>query len=349
MLVDKSSNTNYHTLNASLTVMAMDYFRSRVLCAAARLGIADALATHELTVSELAEKCGADTGALHRLLRALASVGVVAETEAGRFKLTSFGRPLSKSDPNSEWASVIFWADLLADNWAFLTECVQSGASAAEVRPGDIPSRWSQVPEAMEIFRAVMGTAPVEDYLTIVQAWNFSDYRKVADLGGGGGGLIAAILHAHPNLLGMLVDKPEAVEAAAPRIAKEGLAERCELIGADLAKSVPPGADCYILKSMLHGKTDRDAIEILNHCRTVMPERGRLLVIEFVLPAVVDHVDSNLELKLMSDLNMLVVTRGRERTATDWRNLLEAAQLVMHSVIPVPGGSYSIVEAARNN
>jgi hypothetical protein len=346
MSVEKSSATDYHTPNATLTVMAMDYFRSRVVCAAARLGIADALGDGELPVSELATKCGAEANALHRLLRALASIGVVAETNPGRFMLTALGHPLRRDAEQSEWASVIFWADLLADNWAYLTECVRAGTPAAEVRPQDVPSRWTQVPEALDIFRAVMGTAPVEDYMPIVQAWNFSEYHTVADLGGGGGGLIAAILQTYPNIHGLLVDKPESIDAAAPRIEKQGLSERCKLAAADLSAGVPAGADVYILKSVLHGKTDKEAVKILQHCRSVMPANGRLLVIEFVLPDVIGRADSELELKLMSDLNMLIVTRGKERTAADWKTLLETAGFGMQSLIPVPGGSYSIVEAS---
>src|SRR5688572_436277 len=118
-------------LDMQLVEIAMAYQRSRVLCAAARLGVADALGESGRSVEEIAPVCKADNAALHRLLRALASMGVVAEAQPGYFVLTDLGRPLRKDAPNSAWPGVVFWADLLADNWASLTECVRTGKNAA--------------------------------------------------------------------------------------------------------------------------------------------------------------------------------------------------------------------------
>src|SRR5208282_1420940 len=172
--------------NTTLTEMAMGYSRSRVLCAAARLGVADALGDEERSVGEIAVSCGAQPAALYRLLRALASFGVVAENARERFVLTPFGRPLRKDAPNSEWAAVAFWADLLADPWSYLTECVRTGEKAAFIAEREgVALRWSKDPNSGAIFRAVMGTAPAEDYMPIARAWDFSIYHTVADLGGG--------------------------------------------------------------------------------------------------------------------------------------------------------------------
>jgi Dimerisation domain len=110
-------------MNAPLTEIAMGYFRSRALCAAARLGVADALGDEECTVDHLAAACGAEPAALYRLLRALASFGVVSETSSARFVLTAYGKPLRKDVADSAWAAVIFLADLLADDWSYLTKC----------------------------------------------------------------------------------------------------------------------------------------------------------------------------------------------------------------------------------
>lgn len=332
----------------------MGYFRSRVLSAAARLGVADALGDGERTVEQLASVCESQPGSLYRLLRALASFGVVAETRPASFVLTTSGNRLRKDATESEWASVVFWGDLLADNWAYLTECVRTGHSAKTVRPEGFPSRFLQDPNAGAIFRAVMGTAPAQDYMPIARAWDFSKYHSVADLGGGGGALIAAILKAFPNVSGMLVDREEAIDAAAPRFKREGLAGRCQLLAADLCKEVPAGADVYTMQHVLHGYDDEAAIEILRHCRAVLAPAGRLLVIEFVLPDVVDHADAELEHRLMSDLNMLAVTGGKERSAIEWKGLLDSAGLQFRRIIPVPGdpvaaarwGSASIIEAA---
>jgi hypothetical protein len=332
----------------ALTEMAMGYSRSRMLCAAARLGLADALDDDPRSVDQLAALCGAHPSSLYRLLRALASFGVVVETTPRHFILTSFGKPLRKDAPNSEWAAIVFWADLLADSWSYLTECVRTGENAQRImeRQG-IASRWSKDPNAKAIFGAVMGTAPAEDYAPIARGWDFSNCHTVADLGGGGGALIAAVLNAFPNVRGMLVDRPEFVDKAASRFETEGLAARCQVIGADLRKGVPAGADVYMLKHVLHGYDDEAAIEILGHCRSVLPAQGRVLVIEFVLPDVVDRADPELEHRLGSDLNMLAVTGGKERSAIEWKSLLSDAAFECQRIIPVPGELASIIEVIQ--
>lgn len=332
------------TPNAELVQMAMSYARSRMLCAAARLGVADALGDEVRSIDFLADACQADADALYRLLRALASIGLTEETAPGSFRLTPLGGPLRKDVPQSAWPAVVFWSDLLADSWSLLTDCVRSGKSAAQVRNPQMPSRWSQDPDANSIFRAVMGTAPAQDYAPIAKAWDFSPATVVADLGGGGGSLILAVLELHPHLRGMLVDLPPSVEAARPRFADEPLSARCELIAADLTESVPAGADVYMLKHVLHGRQDEDAIAILKNCRAVMPPGGALLIIEFILPPLVSRRDPFLEGHLMSDLNMLAVTGGKERSERQWKTLLEAAGFRLAGTFPV-GTDVGIVEA----
>jgi len=242
------------------------------------------------------------------------------------------------------WPAVVFWADLPADSWSLLTDCVRTGKPAALVRDPNVPSRWSQDPEASSIFRAVMGTAPTEDYAPIARAWDFSHAKVVADLGGGGGSLILAVLELHSHLQGMLVDLEPSIEAAKPRFAAEKRSSRCKLLAADLIQSVPAGADVYMLKHVLHGRRDADAVTILSNCRSVIPQSGTLLIIEFILPSLVSHADPHLESHLMSDLNMLAITGGRERSEREWKELLEATGFHLIGVHPV-GCDVGIVEA----
>jgi hypothetical protein len=339
-----SSGIGNVAANTRLVEMAMGYSRSRVLCAAARLGVADAMRDQVRGVEELATACQADADAMYRLLRALASIGVTEETTPQHFRLTEFGRPLRRDAEQSAWPAVVFWADLLADSWSLLTDCVRTGKPARDMRDPKVPSRWSQEPEADSIFRAVMGTAPAENYAPIAKAWDFSRAKVVADLGGGGGSLILAVLEQYPQLRGMLVDLEASVERAKPRFADEAVSSRCELVVADLTESVPAGADLYVLKHVLHGCQDEKAITILKNCSAVIPENGTLLVIEFVLPAVVSKADPELERHLMSDLNMLAVTGGRERSEREWKTLLESAGFWSNGVYPV-GSDVAIVEA----
>jgi ubiquinone/menaquinone biosynthesis C-methylase UbiE len=336
--------------NPTLIQMAMAYSRSRILCAAARLGVADALGDGERTVDELAAACQSHPGALHRLLRALASFGITEEVSPARFRLTALGTPLRKDAPQSAWPDVVFWADLLADEWSHLTDCIRTGKPARDVRNPACPSRWSQDPDASAVFRAVMGTAPAEDYIPIAQACDLSSAHVVADLGGGGGSLILAALGLHPHLRGMLVDRPESIDAATPRFSSDELKTRCTLIAADLAQAVPPGADVLILKHVLHGLQDEPAIAVLRNCRAVLAPNGRLLIVEFLLPPIVDRPDPALEGRLMSDLNMLAVTGGKERTEREWQAIFEASGFILRRVVPVGAeyhmaGNVAVVEA----
>jgi hypothetical protein len=137
--------------NEALVKMAMSYARSRMVCVAARLGVADALGAEVRRVDQLAASCRAD--ALGRLLRALAGIGLTEETAPRQVRLTPLGKPLRRDVPQSAWAAVVFRADLLADDRSLLTECVRAGKPARDVRPPAVPSRWSQEPEGNAIFR----------------------------------------------------------------------------------------------------------------------------------------------------------------------------------------------------
>jgi hypothetical protein len=192
-MVQPSCGIGNESPNAPLIEMALAYSRSRVLCTAARLGVADALGDEERDLDFLSKACQADADALYRLLRALASLGVAEETAPKQFRLTLFGGPLRRDAPQSAWPAVIFYGDLIADFWTCLTECVRTGKPASEVRDPNVPTRWSQDPDAPSIFRAVMGMAPVEDYAPIAAAWDFSHASVVADLGGGGGSLLESV------------------------------------------------------------------------------------------------------------------------------------------------------------
>jgi O-methyltransferase domain/Dimerisation domain len=329
-----------------LLEMAMSFGPSNVLCAAARLGVADALGDAERSASEIASACKADPSSMYRLLRAMAALGLLNETSPQRFRLTAPGQPLRKDAPQSAWSAVVFWADLLADFWSQLGECVRTGQNAAQVmEKAGRPSRWSQDPDASAIFRAVMGTSPAENYAPIAAAWPFPSSGVVADLGGGGGALIRAVLERHRSLRGMLVDREASIEAAAPHFKESATADRCELIAADLSESVPQGADVYMLKHVLHGCADDKAVEVMRNCRAVIPPNGSLLVIEFVLPDVVSGPAPELVGRFMSDLNMMAVTGGRERSEHEWRQLLEEAGFTLARNIPVPEMDVSILAA----
>ncbi len=333
---------------AALGEMARGYFRGKLLVAAVRLGIADALGDVERGLDEIALATKANPDALYRLMRALASISVVAEVAPARFRLTPFGQPLRKDLPDSVWASILFWADLLADSWTYLADCVQAGnrdgAAMARERDGT-KSRWSVEPDAKAIFHHAFAESTAASMAPFVSAYDFSTCQVVADLGGGGGGLLTAILTANPQVQGILVDRNEAVTAAANKFASLGLADRCQFQAADLFESVPRGPDLYVLQSVLHGCDDNNARRILNNCRAVTKPEGKLLIIEVVLPTTVASTDQALEKLLMADINMLAVTGGRERSEAEWKSLLLSAEYQVTRIVAVRGATASIIEA----
>jgi hypothetical protein len=333
----------------ALVDMAMGFVRGKVLCAAVRLGIADALGDGPMTLDALAAATKTNAGALRRLMRALASMGVVQEDAPDRFALTKLGEPLRRDAPDSVWASMIFWADLLADAWTYLPDCIRTGdragAEAARQKEGSI-SRWSREPDPKAIFHAVFAQASADDFASHVAAWDFSRCRVVADLGGGGGGLLAAVLEAQPSARGVLVERQGAIDGASKRFETSGLTARCDLVAGDLLESVPAGADVYLMRCVLHGYDDESSSRILGNVRCAMAPESRLLLIEVVLPNRVDRPDPELEKLIMSDLNMLAVTGGRERTENEWNALLASAGFELRRVLPVAGQAAKILVAA---
>src|SRR5262245_13731645 len=180
-----------------LEEMAKGFFRGKLLCAAVQLGLPDAFDHGERSVDELAAATGTHAPSLHRLLRALASVGVTVETAPARFALTALGQPLRRDAPGTVRATVEFWADLMADRWTYLADCVRSGSVAGAVNAMErdgMKSRMAVNPQAARaLFHGCFAEHTSEDHDCFVDAYDFSGCRVVADLGGGGGALLASI------------------------------------------------------------------------------------------------------------------------------------------------------------
>lgn len=340
------NSAQYHK---SLLDMVHGFMRGKLLCTAVRLGIADALGEGKTTLLELATATSAKPDPLRRVLRALASIGVIEEIEPDRFSLTPLGRPLQRKTPQSVWASMVFWPDLIAEFWTYLPECLRAEdttfAAPAMEKLG-VKSRWSMETDAEALFHTVFAEPTANDMAPFVSAYDFSTCRVVADLGGADGALLSAILTANPQANGILVDRKQAIERAQSRLEAAGFAGRCQLIAGDLLEEIPQGADLYILKSVLHGYDDEPARRILQECRSVMTEETRFLLIEAVLPDTIRALDPQVEQMMMSDINMLAVTGGRERSKADWTALLSSADLKLQSIAPVTGSTSSIIQAA---
>jgi orsellinic acid C2-O-methyltransferase len=182
----------------------------------------------------------------------------------------------------------------------------------------------------------------------LIQSCDFARFHTLLDVGGGDGTLLAAILAATPSLRGVLLDTAAGLAEAPKRLSAAGLGDRCELVQGDFFESVPSSADAYLMKSIIHDWDDDRCVRILENCRRAMPQDGAVLIVEPVLPSKAEPSFAMLGV-IMSDLNMLVSTGGRERTEAEFASLLRAAGLQLKSVTSVPGPFVnSVIEAVAS-
>jgi hypothetical protein len=321
------------------------YTVSRAIQVVAQLGVADALKDETKGAAELAAAVGAESGALHRVLRALASVGLFTEVEPGRFALTPVGTQLRADVPGSLRAlACLYGTEVMLRSFDGLLESVRSGQPACEAAFGKpLFPYLAEHPQEAATFNAAMAAVTASDTASILAACDFSGLGTLVDVGGGQGSLLLAILEVNPGLRGVLFDQPSVVEAARERIRSAGLDERCELVGGDFFEAVPAGADAYLVKNVLWDWDDDRAVEILRNCRRAMPAQARLLALEALIPPG-DQYSFN---KLV-DLNLLVLGGGgRGRSQAQVESLFEAAELEIARVIPTRG-RLTVVEGRLN-
>ena len=242
------------------------YRVSQTLYVAASLGLADLLADGPKPVDELAATTGANADALYRVMRALASLGVFAETMERHFTLTPMATLLQQDHPYSIRAQVIHLGYEPYRAWGQLLPSVMSGANAFEQVFGAPHFQYlAQHPESNASFNQAMSASSRQAAVAIVGAYDFATAGTVVDIAGGQGVLIAAILRANPNLRGVLFDQPHVVAGALPLLEAAGVADRCELASGDFFASVP-SADTYTLRHILHDWDDEHSIAILRSC-----------------------------------------------------------------------------------
>ena len=215
--------------------------------------------------------------------------------------------------------------------WGNLIGAVRTGTPAFDATFG--MSTWeyrARNPEAGQLFFAFLAALTAPDAPAILEAYDFSRLRQIADIGGGTGTLLQAILRAHPASTGVLFDTPTTIDHARSQFSAAGLLDRSQLVGGDFLEEVPSGADVYVLSHILHDWDEVACRRILRSCRAAMGPAGRLLVVERVLPERVDGPSPAVFLDLM----MLVMERGRERTEREYRALFAAEDLSLTRVIP---------------
>lgn len=313
----------------TLRQMFTGYWVSQSIYAVAKLGVADLLRDGPQDAEQLARSLRVDQGALYRMMRALASYGLFAEDHDHRFRLTPLGSLLQTDVPGSMRAMAIWNGELPYRAWGSVMHTMETGQPALKHALGmRLFEYLSQHAESRRVFDEAMTGLSMQVSQAVVSAYDFSGIKRIVDVGGGEGTLVASILAAHDHMEGILFDLPPAVENARKQIETAGLASRCEVVGGDFFEQVPAGADCYILASVIHDWDDEHGLRILKQCRRSMDHGKRLLLVECVIPDSSEPLFSKL-----LDLQMLVVTGGRERTETQFRDLLTAAEFRVSRVI----------------
>ena len=225
-------------------------------------------------------------------------------------------------------------------SWGSLGETVMSGRPAFDqVHGKSLYDYLDGHPVDAAIFNAAMTAGSSMGIRALLTAYDFSRFQKIADIGGGHGALLRAILLRHPGVRGILFDLPAVVAGAGiPR--RGAVTDRCEIVGGDFFKSVPPGADAYLLKSVIHNWDDADGVRILGNCHRQMRSDGTLLLVETVLDQPAEATSS----ELFMDLMMATLSKGKERTAAEFEELLSKAGFKLIRIIAVPGAD-SILES----
>lgn len=325
---------------ADLMQMVNGYQVSQAICVGATLGIADHLTNGPRSSDELAAATGTHPQSLYRLLRALASVGVLHEGAERRFALTNLGTCLRADAEHSvaPWARMVGRA-YYRDAWTELLHSVRTGENAfAHAHGTGVWQYRIDHPEESVIFDQAMSSFVPAVAAAVLAAYDFGGFDVVMDVGGGQGALIAAILARNPRQRGILFDQPQVVDGAAPLLRSASVADRCEVVGGDFFVSVPEGADAHVMKWILHDWDDERSIAVLKTCRRAIRPEGTLVVLEAVLAPPNEGARAK-----FADLNMLAVPGGQERTEEEFARLFAAAGFRLTRTIDA-GPRISIIE-----
>jgi hypothetical protein len=312
------------------------------LYAVALLGVADLVEKGPRSAADLAAATKTNAGALYRLLRALASVGVFAENADGTFGLTPLAACLLSDAPDSQCAVAIMMGEEHFRAWGELLYSLQSGKPAFDKVFGQpIFPYLAKHPTAARIFDEAMTGVHGAETAAMLDAYDFSGFGTLVDVGGGNGSLLAAVLLRHPHLKGVLYDRADVIDRARPDLEAAGLTTRCTTVAGNFFEHVPAGGDAYLMRHIIHDWTDEQSLTILRHCHKAMGGAAKLLLVESVIPPGNEPFFGK-----WLDVNMLVIPGGKERTEQEYRALFDAAGFRLTRVVPT-AMEVSVIEGER--
>jgi hypothetical protein len=309
---------------------------------AAQLGFADIIGDGTADFAEIARKAGSAPEPTYRLLRALTTVDLFEELPRRRFRLTAFGQCLRSDAPISVRAMAIFQTQHNWSHWGELLHSVKTGETGVAKVRGESMFDFMSRPEnaeAQKQFDLFMTGVSSFEVSAFVSAYRFDSFKVIADVGGGQGSLLAAILASAPGTRGIIYDQPQVVAKARETFTRAGLADRVDIQGGDFFAAAPSGADAYVMKHIIHDWDDEASMKILKHIRKQIPADGRLILLETVVTPPGDRNFSK-----VLDLEMLVAPGGKERTSEEYAELFASCGFRLERIVPTVTMA-SVIEA----
>lgn len=315
------------------------HWQGRAVAVAAELELADLLADGPLHVDALAAHTKTDPSSLFRVLRVLESTGIFTQVSPHVFANTPASECLRKNVPGSQWAWVrtCLSTDAVAfSGWTGLMQAVKTGGIAFDQVCGcSVWDYLQQNPQKGAIFNEAMRSLSALITPAVTASYDWSRFSAIADIAGGMGTQLVAILDAHLNCRGILFDRPHVVAGAIRH-------ERMDVVGGDIFESVPAGADAYLLRWIIHDWAEPKALAILDNVRKAMKPGARLVLVESVIRDTPDF-----DMGKWMDVNMLVMVGGRERTAAEYGELFAKAGFELEQIIPTPSPLSIIIGRPR--
>ena len=312
---------------------------SRAICTIAELGVADHIEMGSpQKAHRLAKLTGTHERSLYRLLRFTASYEVFRETAPREFDHTPLSAAL-RSDAEGSFRPAGQMFHRLFAGWDGLHHVVQTGEPGFQKVYGQTMFEYVGThQELAPIFDAGMTAFHGHETDAMLDAYDFSGIEVLADIGGGNGSLIGAVLRRYPRIKGILFDLGHVCGRARAGLRTLGLEERCSVQEGSFFEFVPPGADTYLIRHVIHDWTDEQSVQILSNCRKVIPSHGRILLVEFAVPSA-----NQPSLGKDADMIMLAFPHGMERTEEEYRELFRKSGFHLSKVTPTKS-AVSVIE-----
>jgi precorrin-6B methylase 2 len=320
-----------------------NFWLAKGVVTALELNLAEHIKDGNNSIGKLAQITGTDPDALFRLMRMLCAHEVFKLSKQGTYRLTPYSRVLIEGNNSVKYFIMGHLGKLHYELFAEMNYTVKTGINASQkIFNSDIFSHVRDSPEEHELFIRGMSNTSELFAPVLLSSYNFNQYKKIVDIGGGHGTLLCHILDKHKDLKAILFDSEHVVDRATENFESYGLRDRIEIIEGNFFEGVPGGADLYIMKNILHDWNDNDSTRILNNINKVMQSGSRLLIIETII-----NNDNKYSFGKMIDILMLVITKdGRERTLEEFKGLFEKSGFSINRIIPTIT-PFSLIECSK--